>query len=77
MRIDGEPVTEGQGANALGHPLAALTWLVNDRARRGGGLLAGEVVSTGVVTGLHDPHPGQTGLADFGPLGSVELRAAA
>jgi len=77
LRIDGEPVTEGQGAHALGHPLAALTWLANDRARRGGGLLAGEVVTTGVVTGLQDLRPGQTALADFGPLGNVELRAVA
>lgn len=75
LRIDGEPVTEGQGANALGHPLAALTWLANDRARRGRGLLAGEVVTTGVVTGLTDLRAGQAALADFGPLGSVELRA--
>ncbi len=75
LRIGGKPVTDGQGANALGHPLAALTWLANDRAGRGGGLLAGEVVTTGVVTGLKDMQPGQTALADFGPLGSVELRA--
>ncbi len=76
LRIDGELVTEGQGAEALGHPLAALTWLANDRARRGGGLLPGEVVTTGVVTGLQDLRPGKTALADFGPLGNVELRAA-
>ncbi|MDJ0943889.1 MAG: hydratase [Kiloniellales bacterium] len=77
LRIDGDIATEGQGANALGHPLEALTWLANDRARRGGGLLAGEVVSTGVVTGLRDLQPGQRALADFGPLGSVELQAVA
>ncbi len=77
LRIDGEVVTDGQGANALGHPLAALTWLANDRARRGRGLLAGEIVTAGVVTGLRDLQPGQTALADFGPLGEVELRAAA
>ena len=77
LRIDGEVVTEGRGASALGHPLAALTWLANDRAWRGGGLRAGEVVTTGVVTGLRDLQPGQTALADFGPLGRAELRAAA
>ncbi len=77
LRIDGDAVTEGQGADALGHPLAALTWLANDRARRGQGLLAGEIVTAGVVTGLRDLQPGQTALADFGPLGEVELRAAA
>ena len=77
LSIDGEAVTEGCGADALGHPLAALTWLANDRARRGQGLQAGEVVTTGVVTGLRDLRPGQTALADFGPLGRVELRAAA
>lgn len=34
---------------------------------------AGEIVLTGTTTGLHAPDPRQPAVADFGPLGSVEL----
>ena len=77
LSIDGLEATRGQGAAALGHPLAALAWLANDRARRGQPLRKGEVVSTGVVTGLEQLVAGQTAVADFGPLGRVELRCRA
>lgn len=73
LRIDDAPATEGVGANALGHPLRALTWLANDRARRAAGLKTGDIVTTGVVTGLTDLRAGQRAVADFGPLGRVEV----
>jgi len=47
MSVNGEEVGRGTGADALGHPLNALAWLANDRARRGAGLRAGEFVLTG------------------------------
>jgi 2-oxo-3-hexenedioate decarboxylase/2-keto-4-pentenoate hydratase len=48
-RINGAEVGRGVGADVLGHPLNALTWLVNHLAARGPGLRAGEFVSTGSV----------------------------
>ncbi|HEU4976295.1 MAG TPA: fumarylacetoacetate hydrolase family protein [Baekduia sp.] len=44
-------VKEGFGRQAMGHPLTALTWLVNWLQERGRGLAAGELVSTGTCTG--------------------------
>ena len=37
----------GTGANVLGDPRVALTWLVNELAAHGMGLQVGEVVTTG------------------------------
>ena len=72
--VDGERAGSGSGANALGHPLNALTWLANHCADRGDGLAADEVVTTGVVTELLDLQAGQKAVADFGDLGLVEVR---
>lgn len=77
VSLDGEPAGEGTGANALGHPLKALAWLANERARQGKGLKAGEVVSTGVVTPFHYLEAGSRVVADFGALGQVTLDLAA
>ena len=70
---------EGRGANALGGPLTALTWLANTLAAdpAGPGLRAGELVTTGVVTGFRLVEAGDSVGADFGDLGRVELRITA
>jgi 2-keto-4-pentenoate hydratase len=49
--VDGEMRGEGVGADLLGHPLAALTWLANSGiALAYGGLRAGQSVMLGSVT---------------------------
>ena len=63
----------GTGARALGNPLAVLVWLANHYSRRGRGLRAGEVVSTGTCTGLDPVHAGDHVIADFAALGRVEV----
>ena len=79
LSINGETVSDGRGANALGGPLTALTWLANAlRADPAGpGLRAGELVTTGVVTGFRLVSAGDAVGADFGALGRVELRFTA
>jgi 2-keto-4-pentenoate hydratase len=68
-------VTErGSGANVLGDPRIALAWLVNDRARRGDGLKAGQVVTTGTCIKPMAIAPGDDVVADFGALGRVSVR---
>ena len=75
LRIDGEPRAAGTGALVLGHPLNVLAWFVNRYTASGGRTLpAGQIVSTGTTTGLVALEHGQTAVADFGPLGEVELR---
>ena len=74
LRVNGELIGEGTGANALGHPLTALAWLANTLSQRGIGLAAGDLVTTGVVTPFHLLEAGDVAEADFGSLGSVSLR---
>ena len=47
MRINGEKVGEGRGADILGHPFEALAWLANSLNDRGEGLKQGEIVMLG------------------------------
>jgi 2-keto-4-pentenoate hydratase len=49
MTINGAEVGSGQGRDVLGHPLAALAWLANLRAKHGKPLRAGAFVLLGSV----------------------------
>lgn len=61
----------GTAAAALDHPMVPLTWLANELSRTGIGLKAGQMISTGTLTGMLRPKPGETYVADFGPFGRV------
>ena len=74
FRVNGAETSVGTGANVLGDPRIALTWIANDRAARGEPLLAGEVVTTGTCVIPAAVGPGDELLADFGALGSVGAR---
>ena len=74
LNVNGVEVSSGTGAAVLGHPLAALTWLVNKLALHGAHLCKGDWVTTGVVTGLYYAAPGDHIEADFGTLGSVRIQ---
>ena len=73
MTINGIKKGFGTGSRALGDPRNVVLWLANHLSARGIGLKAGEIVSTGTCTGLDAVHPGDVALADFGPLGAVEI----
>lgn len=68
---DGKPRRRGTAAAALDHPLVPLTWLANELSRTSIGLKAGQMVSTGTLTGMLRPRAGETYVADFGPFGQV------
>ena len=59
LAVNQAVVGQGVGADALGDPVDALVWLANESSRRGIGLKAGEIVSTGTCTGLVWLEPGQ------------------
>jgi 2-keto-4-pentenoate hydratase len=64
------------GALALpGGPFEALKFLLELSARRGRPLKAGQLVSTGAATGIHDIAIGQTARAEFDGDGTIECRA--
>ena len=77
MSIEGAETGRGRGREALGHPLEALTWLANDLSRRGCGMLAGQVVTTGTCTGMQYVPDGGTATADFSGLGKVSVTFSA
>mgnify|MGYP003330443373 FL=1 len=53
--------------------MVPLTWLANELSRTGVGMKAGQMVSTGTLTGMLAPRAGETHVADFGPFGSVSV----
>jgi 2-keto-4-pentenoate hydratase len=73
LLLNEQPIRDGVGGNVLGDPLASVLWLANDLARRGLGLKAGEVVSTGTCIEVYFAAPGDRVQADFGTLGKVDV----
>lgn len=73
VSVNGALVGTGRGANVLGDPRIALTWLANALSRLGTGLSAGEIVTTGTCLAPVAVAPGDTVRADFGPLGQAEV----
>jgi len=73
-RINGVEVGQGIGAEAMGHPLAALAWIANNLASRGRGMLRGEVVITGSLVTTKQARAGDQFAWSVGGLGSVDLR---
>ena len=70
---NGEIVATAAGAAALGHPAAAVAWLVRRLAASGRGLRAGDIVLTGGLTAVVPLKPGDVVSATFDRLGSVTL----
>lgn len=61
------------GAAVLGHPAASVAWMVRRMAARGQGLRAGQIVMSGALTEAVPVEPGDTVVARFDRLGTVEL----
>jgi 2-keto-4-pentenoate hydratase len=74
LSVNGRVRERGSGSAVLGHPLNALQWLVHRFHEQGIGLKAGDYVTTGVTTDIYDAQPGDHLVADFGPVGAVDLR---
>ena len=72
VTADGKQLAECTGLRA-GDPITLLVELVNFVANRRGGVTAGTFVTTGTHTGLVFTEPGAHILADYGPLGIVEV----
>ena len=72
--INGITVGEGRGADCMGHPLDALTWLADHLASIGRGLLRGDVVITGSIITSKFVKAGDLVRFELEQLGSVELQ---
>lgn len=73
LTANGNLWREGNGSAVLGHPLNALQWLANSLSSAGHGLKAGQYVTTGVTMEVYMSERGDKIVADFGPVGAVEL----
>ena len=73
---NGSLAGEGRGANVLGDPRVALAWIANERAARGEGLKAGEIITTGTCVTPVPIGPGDRMEAEFLGLGSVRVAFA-
>ena len=75
--IDGERVGQGSAAAIPGGPMESVRFLLEHCARRGRPLKAGQLVSTGAATGIHDIEAGQVGRVSFARHGSIGCRTLA
>ncbi len=72
--VNGEASAMGTGANVLGDPRLALTWIANELRVHGEGLRAGQIVTTGTCIVPVPLSQGDYFRADFGPLGDIDVR---
>lgn len=72
--INGKPVGEGRGGDAMGHPFAAVAWIADHLAAHGRGLLRGDVVITGSLITSKQVAAGDLVKFAVEGLGDVELR---
>lgn len=70
----GSQSTTGSGANVLGDPRIALTWLVNELSQLGIPLKAGQFVMTGTSINPVAIEPGNKFTADFGQFGQISIQ---
>jgi 2-keto-4-pentenoate hydratase len=75
--INGHTVGIGGAATLPGGPLGALAFALGRCARNGRPLRAGQFVTTGASTGIHDILPGETSRVLFDGVGALDLRAVA
>lgn len=73
--VAGKLVGRGTPASVPGGPAASLAFLLGQAARRGRPLKAGQLVTTGAASGIHDIEAGQSARIVFGDL--VEIRCEA
>ena len=73
-RVAGRYDREGAGANVLGGPAIALTWLVNELSGLGIGARRGELVTTGTCMVPLEIEPGDRIEVDYGDLGSIGVQ---
>ena len=71
--IDGREVGQASAAAIPGGPVEAVRFLLGHLAARGRPLRAGQWVSTGAVTGVHQILPGQNGSAELIGRGRIEV----
>lgn len=73
LELNGQVKATGSGAAVLGHPAASVAWLVRELASRDRGLSKGQIIMSGAITEAVAVTPGDSVVARFDRLGSVEI----
>ena len=73
--VDGVSLGRGGASSLPGGPLASVRFAAEHCARRGRPLKAGQLISTGALTGIHEVVAGQTARILFGAAGEIRCRA--
>ena len=74
LEINDRLVSNGVGANSMGHPFEALLWLARTRAAQGNPLARGEIILTGALGPMAEIHPGDSITATVDGIGTVGFR---
>ncbi|MDP5366621.1 MAG: fumarylacetoacetate hydrolase family protein [Paracoccaceae bacterium] len=72
--LNGTPVSEGIGSNAMGSPISVLVWLADHLKSRNISLKKGDFVATGLVCDMLIGQSGDRFSAHFDGIGSVAMR---
>ncbi|MCA0432036.1 MAG: hydratase [Proteobacteria bacterium] len=75
--VVGKGEWKGLGINVLGSPRIAMTWIANELSAIGVTLRKGEIVTTGTCLVPMAIAAGDHVVADYGPLGRIELHIGA
>lgn len=70
----GDREVKATGAHPFGNPFRLIPWLVKHAAKRGHGLRAGDIVTTGAWTGLVEARAGDTVKARFPGIGEALVK---
>jgi 2-keto-4-pentenoate hydratase len=73
---NGLPAGTGTGANVMGDPCVALTWIANELRVHADGLKRNDVVTTGASVVPVAVSPGDLVVADFGQFGGISVSFA-
>ena len=74
VTLNGEIISTGAGAAALGSPVNCITWLANTLGARGVSLKAGEVILSGSLVPLQPVKPGDNMHMAIGGIGQCAVR---
>ncbi len=74
VSLNGEIVSTGAGAAAMGSPVNAVTWLANTLGAFGIGLKAGELILSGSLVPLQAVSPGDAMHMEIGGIGQASAR---
>lgn len=73
--VDGKRVGSGSAASIPEGPMGALVWVLGHLAARGRPLKAGQLITTGAATGIHEISIGQKARVNFDGFGEIHCTA--